>query len=183
MARSPHRLRIENLVSAGGVVYRHGQVGVDVVLCGRHDDGVLWGLPKGTPIAGETIEETALREVAEETGFDVEIERPLGSVEYWFSRPEQGVRFHKRVYHFLMLPVGGGFDKHDHEYDVVEWYPALEALQRLTYRNEAEIVQRAVNVLLPGSTAGATPDGEGRLPPTVEDRRRAHDARYRRRNR
>jgi 8-oxo-dGTP pyrophosphatase MutT (NUDIX family) len=130
-------------VSAGGVVYRMGEGGPEVVLCGRTAAG-LWGLPKGTPRPAESIEETARREVREETGLDVEIERELGAIEYWFSRPRQGKRFHKRVHHFLMVPVGGDVTRHDHEYDDVRWFPAAEAERRLTFENEAEMLRRAL---------------------------------------
>jgi 8-oxo-dGTP pyrophosphatase MutT (NUDIX family) len=154
--RGARRLRVEDLVSAGGIVYQQGDDGPRVVLCGRVEDG-LWGLPKGTPIEGESIEQTARREVREETGLEVEIEKPIGSIEYWFTRIEQGVRFHKIVHHFLMKPTGGGFDKHDHEYDIVEWFPASAAVERLTYRNEADLLRRALT-LLPGS-ASSLPAG------------------------
>lgn len=149
MRHGARHLRIKDLTSAGGIVYRQGDKGTEVVLCGRRNEG-LWGLPKGTPIEGESLEQTACREVREETGLQVRIERPVGAIEYWFTRPEQGVRFHKVVHHYLMTPTGGGFDQHDHEYDLVEWCTAGQALRRLTYRNEAEILQRAVK-LLPGS--------------------------------
>ena len=48
----------------------------------REPDGLTWTLPKGTPHAGETIEQTALREVAEETGLQVRITSPFESIEY-----------------------------------------------------------------------------------------------------
>jgi 8-oxo-dGTP pyrophosphatase MutT (NUDIX family) len=145
--RANRRLRIEDLVSAGGIVYKHDDDEPSVVLVGRLEEN-LWGLPKGTPKEGETIEQTARREVQEETGLDVEIERPVGSIEYWFTRLEQGVRFHKIVHHFLMKPVGGGFENHDHEYDVAEWVPARAAIKRLTYRNEAALLRRALGLIL-----------------------------------
>jgi ADP-ribose pyrophosphatase YjhB (NUDIX family) len=146
-------------VSAGGIVYQQSDDGPQVVLCGRLGDR-LWGLPKGTPIEGESIEQTARREVREETGLEVEIERPVGSIEYWFTRLEQGVRFHKIVHHFLMKPTGGAFDKHDHEYDVVEWFPAGTAVERLTYRNEAELLRRVLGLLRGGESAlPASADG------------------------
>ncbi len=159
MPRGVRRLRIEDLVSAGGVVYRQAQEGPLVVLCGRREDG-LWGLPKGTPIQGESIEQTACREVREETGLDVEIERPIGTIEYWFTRLEQGVRFHKIVHHFLMRPTGGALDQHDHEYDVVEWFPFGAAVERLTYRNEAELLRRALPLM---------PDDRPSLPASADD--------------
>ena len=152
--RAGQRLRIEDIVSAGGIVYRRGESGVEVVLCGRAPQR-LWGLPKGTPHAGESIEETALREVREETGLEVAIDRKIGEIEYWFSRVEQGVRFHKRVVHYLMIPTGGDTAAHDHEYDVVQWFPIGEALHLLTYANEAEILRRAAEML--GARKPGTP--------------------------
>ena len=52
----------------------------------RERDGRTWTLPKGTPKRDESTEQTALREVTEETGLDVRIIRPLESIEYW-ARP------------------------------------------------------------------------------------------------
>ena len=74
--------RVERLVSSGGVVFRHSEGRLETVLCGRSEP-VRWSLAKGTPDPGETLEETALREVREETGLEVEMEEPLGSIEYW----------------------------------------------------------------------------------------------------
>ena len=106
-----------------------------------------WSLAKGTPEPGETLEQTALREVQEETGLEVEIDTPLGAIEYWFTRREPTTRYHKTVHYYLMVPVGGGIDLHDPEFDVVQWFPSEEALEVLTYANEAEIFRRALEVL------------------------------------
>ena len=92
--------------------------------CPRYDD---WTFPKGKVTTGETDEEAALREVREETGIAVEIEDPLGSISYFFVR--QGVRFHKTVHFFLMRPVGGSIEEHDHEFDDVAWFQLEEALK------------------------------------------------------
>ncbi|MFQ5473580.1 MAG: NUDIX hydrolase [Dehalococcoidia bacterium] len=131
---------VERAVSAGGIVYRLGSNGLEIVICGRDADRV-WGLPKGTPDEGETLEETAIREVTEETGLDVEIVDKVGVVEYWFVRG--GVRFHKWVHHFLMEATGGDTSLHDHEYDRVEWRPVEDALKMLSFRNESEMVDKA----------------------------------------
>jgi len=145
------KLPVQRAVSAGGVVYRRGPEGIEVVLCGRTEDGV-WGLPKGTPNPGESLEEVAVREVGEETGLQVAIERKIDTVEYWFAR--EGVRYHKFVHHYLMVPVGGNTADHDWEYDRVEWFPAEEACKTLSYRNEVQVVRRAM-VLLEGGGSGA----------------------------
>ena len=137
-------------VSCGGVVYRLREGGVELALCGRRNG--LWALPKGTPETGETHEQTALREVQEETGLEVEIEAPLGHIEYWFTLPRE--RVHKRVYFYLMTSCGGSVDDHDPEFDVVEWFPAAAVPATLTYPSEAEVVGRAL-VALAGQKSGA----------------------------
>jgi 8-oxo-dGTP pyrophosphatase MutT (NUDIX family) len=102
---------------------------------------VLWALPKGTPNSGESLEETAVRETREETGIDVEIEEPLGSISYFFVRNR--TRFRKTVHFFLMRPVGGSIEQHDHEFDEVRWFQLEEALEIMTYPTEREVVERA----------------------------------------
>jgi bis(5'-nucleosidyl)-tetraphosphatase len=133
-------------VSAGGVVYRQSEEngGVEVVLVGRLRPK-RWALPKGTPVSGETLEGTAVREVCEETGLLVRIEKPLDQIHYWFVWG--GVRHSKTVHFYLMQMVGGDTANHDGEYDVVEWFPIGEALRRLSYPNEARIVDKAQQVL------------------------------------
>ena len=71
--------RIEHPVSAGGVVYRVEGRSREVLLCGRTTPA-LWALPKGTPDSGESLEQTALREVREETGLEVTLDSTLGSI-------------------------------------------------------------------------------------------------------
>jgi 8-oxo-dGTP pyrophosphatase MutT (NUDIX family) len=152
--RGSRRFAVEELVSAGGIVYRFGTAEPEVVLCGRPSRG-LWALPKGTPEYEETLEQTACREVSEETGLKVRIERKVGEIEYWFTRAEVGKRFHKRVHHYLMEPVGGSTADHDHEYDEVRWVPVSEAVRLLTFPDEVEILRRAV-ALVEARPAGAT---------------------------
>jgi 8-oxo-dGTP pyrophosphatase MutT (NUDIX family) len=140
-------LRTQQAVSAGGVVFRRGEHGTEVILCGRIAER-LWALPKGTPEKGESLRQTATREVSEETGLGVEIVRDLGTIEYGFARPAQGVRFEKTVHHYLMRPDGrGSIEQHDHEYDRVEWFAAEEALRLMTYPNEANVVRRALDTI------------------------------------
>ena len=139
------RLPIQDAVSGGGVVWRRtGSDGIEVILCGRRVDGV-WSLPKGTPDFGESIEQTAVREVREETGLEVRIGESLGSIRYWFTA--DGVRYHKQVHHWLMEPTGGDLADHDHEFDDVEWVPISEARRRLTYKDERGVLDGASRVL------------------------------------
>ena len=140
--------RVEKLVSAGGVVYRDNGGRAEVVICGRASPRT-WGLPKGTPNPGESREQTALREVREETGLEVEIEGFIGSVEYRFYRSANSVQYDKTVYFYLMSPTGGDLSLHDHEFDEVHWLPVPEALEALTYDNEVKIVEKSLS-LVPG---------------------------------
>jgi len=105
----------------------------------------LWALPKGTPDAGETLEETALRETREETGLQVALERPLSEIRYFFVRGT--TRFNKTVHFFLMRPIGGGLDQHDHEFDEVRWVQLEEALQLMNHATERSVVELAGEVL------------------------------------
>ena len=126
-------------------MYRKSK-GVETVLCGRVTP-VRWSLAKGTPDAGESLEETAVREVREETGFEVEIEDKIGSIEYWFADRDGESRYHKRVHFYLMVPKGGSTEQHDPEFDVVEWFPIEEALEKLAYPNEVEVMRQAISLI------------------------------------
>ena len=157
-------------MSAGGVVYRKTGGRLEAVLCGRtlapkpggeengrdrasdgpQEETFRWSLAKGTPDPGETIEETALREVREETGLEVEIDAPLGSIEYWFAGRDPGVRYHKTVHFYLMVSTGGSTDLHDPEFDVVRWFGWDDALKSLAYVNEANVLRRAFDLIAKG---------------------------------
>lgn len=138
-------LPIEDVVSAGGIPWRRNHQGeIQIAICGRPADR-LWVLPKGTPDPGEPLEETALREVREETGLDVRLGERLGTIEYWFTA--NGTRYHKRVHHWLMEPIGGDVANHDHEFDEVRWVTIPEALELLTYEGERGLVRQAAHRL------------------------------------
>jgi len=76
------RLRTGTATSAGGIVVRFDDGIPSLVVGARRRDANIftWTLPKGTPNAGETREQTALREVAEETGLEVRITDVLDSI-------------------------------------------------------------------------------------------------------
>lgn len=150
--------------SAGGVVFRlisgdsnakngtgnqrstaqYSNISVEVALVGRSHSG-MWALPKGTPKAGETLEQVAVREVQEETGLEVRLITYIGNISYSFVHDK--VRFQKQVRHFLFEAIGGDTSLHDAEYDRVEWFPIPEALRRLTYQNEVNILSQAEDIL------------------------------------
>ncbi len=137
-------LRTARATSAGGVVHRSEAGRVEIVLVRRRVPP-LWALPKGTPDAGETLAETAIRETSEETGLTVEIEEPISSITYFFVHGR--TRFHKTVHFFLMHPTGGRLEDHDHEFDEVRWVPLDEALKIMTHATERNVVERAAELL------------------------------------
>ncbi len=145
------RLRTATATSAGGIVVQFDD-GIPSLVVGarrRDRDLLTWTLPKGTPNAGETREQTALREVAEETGLEVRITDVLDSIEYWFV--QRGTRIHKTVHYFLMEPVGGDLERHDHEFDQVRWVRFEEAFDLLAFETERALVARAAEIVEPPS--------------------------------
>ncbi|MEX1157234.1 MAG: NUDIX hydrolase [Chloroflexota bacterium] len=150
------RLRTARATSAGGVVHRTVAGRTEVVLVHRREPR-LWALPKGTPDSGETLAETAMRETREETGLQVEIEEPISSITYFFVRGR--TRFHKTVHFFLMRPVGGRLDDHDHEFDEVRWVQIEQAPTMMTHATERSVVQRAAELLATRGEVGAVAVG------------------------
>ena len=96
------------------------------------------------------MEETALREVREETGLEADIIDRLGDVTYWYARREsegKPSRVFKRVRFFLMLFRGGRFADRDEEMDDVRWFSLDRAETMLAYANERMLIPRAVEIL------------------------------------
>lgn len=123
-------------VAAGGLVERSMPEGMRlaVVRRTRYDD---WVLPKGKPDGDETIEETAIREVREETGCDARITGPAYSIEYFVGRALKVVTF------FRMQYVRDGFRIDPSEIRDVVWLSPEEALERLTYETERSLIRQA----------------------------------------
>lgn len=163
-ARRPQeRLRTVHETSAGGLVIdgldgpKDNQV---AALIGRIDrrGRMLWSLPKGHIEMGETAEQTAIREVAEETGIQGSVLAALGSIDYWFVT--EGRRVHKTVHHYLMRFLGGELSDEDLEVTEVAWVPLRELPSRLAYADErklAEVADELIDKL--------HSDGPGALPP------------------
>ena len=137
---------VERAYSAGGIVLRDASGGPELVLGRRRreSDGATWSLPKGTPDTGESPEETALREVTEETGLEVRILDTVGDVHYRFVR--EGRRIDKTVHYYLMEATGGDLADHDHEFDEVRWFGLGEAEAIMSFPTERDIVARALPV-------------------------------------
>jgi ADP-ribose pyrophosphatase YjhB (NUDIX family) len=106
---------------------------------------LLWSLPKGHLEAGETLEQAAIREVAEETGIDGVIIGTLGTIDFWFV--VEGRRIHKTVHHFLMRATGGELSDADIEVTEVAWVPLPDIAEQLAYSDERNLLDRASRLL------------------------------------
>jgi len=132
-------------VSAGGLVIDFS--GTKGLLIGRRDikdqsqKRLLWSLPKGHIEEGETPEEAALREVAEETGIQSEISKSIGVIDFWFMAG--GKRIHKTVHHFLFKETGGKLAPQVTEVDDVAWFPLNEIVEKLAYPDEKKLIARS----------------------------------------
>ncbi|HET9690547.1 MAG TPA: NUDIX hydrolase [Acidimicrobiales bacterium] len=135
MSKGPSLVR-----AAGGVVWRRGPTGIDVVLVHRprYDD---WTLPKGKLEGGEDDVAAATREVHEEAGVRCDVGPELAVTDYVDrnGRP-------KTVRYWAMTvregEVGGA-----NEVDVAEWVPVAEARARLTYRRDEPVLDALVALL------------------------------------
>lgn len=145
-ARRP-RIPTTREVSAGGVVYRKSDDGVEVVLASRRTrrGQLAWGLAKGGIEEGETKEAAAIREVREETGMTAEIEADLGDTKYMYVWDD--IRIRKTVHFFLMRHTGGNVDDRDDEMEEIRWFPMERAIKRAAYRGERDMLVKASGLL------------------------------------
>ena len=123
--------------SAGGVIFEDGRV--LLILMRSLEGEKVWTFPKGHIEPGETAEAAALREVAEETGFDCRIKAELPKAEYSFVR--NGLPVKKDVRWYLMARVGGdGIAKTPDEVFGMKWCTRAEALPRLKYPSDLRLL-------------------------------------------
>ncbi len=122
-------------VSAGGVVIQNNQV---LILRKFRGD---WVLPKGRSENNETLEDTALREVSEESGIDCEIIKYIGFVKYNY-RNYQGVDIQKTVHYYKMKEKEGAL-KHQKEEGFCEavFTPWKKAVSLLRHSSEKNMVR------------------------------------------
>ena len=130
--------------AAGGVVTRtdlDGTLEILVVHRPRYDD---WSLPKGKLEPGESTEDAARREIAEETGVVVELGAPLPNTEYVdrHGRP-------KVVHYWIMTPVSTTAWEPNDEVDEMRWITASEAATLLTYEHDRRLIAMVAEVDVP----------------------------------
>ena len=124
----------ETVVRAGGgIVWRHDQGGVEIVLVHRpaYDD---WSFPKGKLDPGETEAQAALGEVQEETSLRCRLGREVGTSAYRDRK-----RRPKTVRYWEMTPTGGTLEPAN-EVDDARWVPLEDAPMLLTYEHDRRLL-------------------------------------------
>jgi 8-oxo-(d)GTP phosphatase len=173
--------------AAGGVLWRtanasRSDVNVEVAIIHRprYDD---WSIPKGKLVPGESDLEGAIREVTEETGYRVQIRRPLGEVTY--QKNSGGEPRTKTVRYWSMHAEGGMFSP-SREVDQLRWLSVDEAIKVLSHERDRDLIRRfaagplltrSVLVVRHGSAGSSSGwSGNDELRPLDDDGRAQADA-------
>jgi 8-oxo-dGTP pyrophosphatase MutT (NUDIX family) len=141
-------------ISAGGVVIRNTGAGWEMAAIQPQRESApsrkkaLLALPKGLVDAGENPEQTAIREVLEETGLSAAVVSKLRDIKYVYVRSwGDGERVFKIVSFYLLRYLSGQIDSIDAKMRVevkrALWIPFEDAELKLAYRGEREVVQAA----------------------------------------
>lgn len=139
-------------ISAGGVIFKKEEGWYFVVLIAPKNKTV-WTLPKGLIEKGETPEETAIREVKEETGCLGKIVQLIDKNHIWFYSKENNatIRHHKLIYYYLLKFIKGDTAKHDNEVCEARWFKIERAIDTVTYISEKKILKKAKDILYENS--------------------------------
>ena len=146
----PPRVQVE--ISAGGIVYKRTRKGLKMSL--MLDPFGKWTFAKGHVEPGETIEQAALRETAEEMSLrGLKLRQPLGTIDFWFREKyrvgSKGMLIHKFVHYFLMeAPAGewGSPQKHEKIRKIV-WVDPREAMRKSSYEDVRPVLEKALITL------------------------------------
>jgi len=137
---------IKRHTSSGGVIFRVSDKDTEVALIAVKNKTV-WCLPKGAIDKNEGPQAAAIREVREETGLSGKVIDKIGDISYWYFLKQENAKIYKKVYFYLLRYTTGSTDKHDWEVDEARWFSIDEAIQRLTYKGEKEILRKAKEMI------------------------------------
>lgn len=124
--------------AAGGLLWRETEHGREIAIIHRtrYDD---WSLPKGKLKDGERWEEAALREVAEETGYRATL-GGFADVSFYYHDEQPKIVLYWNMLCSEVDPVVKDQSDSPDEGDQILWLTVPEALKRMTYSIEKELV-------------------------------------------
>ncbi len=134
---------MKNAVSCGGIVIYRGKILLLFINYRNRYEG--WVLPKGSVEEGESFEETAMREVREESGATGSIAGYLGSCEYEFKAQDEQV---KKTVHWFLISGCSFYSKPQKEEYFTDsgFYKYHEAYYLLKYDNERSMLEKAYSL-------------------------------------
>jgi len=131
--------------SAGGVVYKKEKGKVKWLVC-KHSGYHKWVLPKGLVEKGESLKNTAIREVEEECGIKTRVVAKIPDPEKYVYTMG-GVKVFKQVNYFLMEYVSGDIKDHDWEMEEIEWRGFDGAYKRLNFHGAKKVLEKGRKLL------------------------------------
>lgn len=131
--------------TAGGVVWRRGKQGVEILLIQDAKD--RWTIPKGHIEDGETAKDTAEREINEETGLKhVKIQHWLGKINFRYRRQQSLVLMTTEIY--LVEAVKDSDALVPEEWmKNIKWMPVNDALDKIEYEDIAKLILKALKLI------------------------------------
>lgn len=132
-------MKSNKIVAAGAVIYKKDSDFLFAIIHRPHRSD--WSFPKGKVDENETIEETAKREILEETGLEVELQKKLTSREYEVNGKE-------KIVHYWLAKnlVEKEFEQND-EVDELLWLTKADASKRLSYEADRFLLNEACQEL------------------------------------
>ena len=131
--------------SAGGIVFKDGQVLLIKVSAMQDKSIKYWEFPKGHIDPGESSKDAAIREIMEETGVENEVISKIGDSKYTFT--SQGEKIFKVVIFFLMKYISGEPKSNDGEIEEAKWVDPQEALKILSFPADKSLLKKALELV------------------------------------
>ena len=128
--------------SCGAIIYRKFHGNTELLLI-KNQNGGHWSFPKGHVEAGETEEETAVREIKEETGIDVILDTSFRRVITYLPKKEVP----KDVVYFLAKATSYDYVPQEEEIAKIKWVEINHAATMLSYDNDRQLVSQAKNII------------------------------------